>query len=230
MKIDKNKVIIMGDSAGGNLAAVMAQKFKKQFKAQVLIYPWMQMADYQLPSYTNMAGFENDPTVNTKYLLTPKEVAKYTLSYLKGQDYTKSGADKDLDKLVAGNHLKADVRTKDPFKFLKSTHDYSKVTYDATMKAKDDKLIGDLVMTPDVSPLFQTNVAGLSDAYVLTVEVDALRDEGKLYYERLKAAGNAAEYIDYPKPIMHGDIRKADVPKAVDMLKGVITFIEKKLK
>lgn len=44
---DTNRVILAGDSAGGNAVAVMTQKLQteniKMPKLQVLIYPWMQM-------------------------------------------------------------------------------------------------------------------------------------------------------------------------------------------
>lgn len=44
---DTNRVILAGDSAGGNVVAVMTQRLnfekKKMPKLQVLIYPWTQM-------------------------------------------------------------------------------------------------------------------------------------------------------------------------------------------
>jgi len=44
---DTNRVILAGDSAGGNIVAVMTQRLLaeklKQPKLQVLIYPWLQM-------------------------------------------------------------------------------------------------------------------------------------------------------------------------------------------
>ena len=55
----------MGDSAGGNLAAVITQRRKlrgdSQFAGQVLMYPLMQMADLQSVSYRyfqkNLEGY-----------------------------------------------------------------------------------------------------------------------------------------------------------------------------
>ncbi len=44
---DTGRVILAGDSAGGNIVAVMAQRLLSENvnlpKLQVLIYPWMQM-------------------------------------------------------------------------------------------------------------------------------------------------------------------------------------------
>ena len=47
---DTDRVILAGDSAGGNVVAVMTQRLLaeklKQPKLQVLIYPWLQMVKY----------------------------------------------------------------------------------------------------------------------------------------------------------------------------------------
>lgn len=46
---DSGRVILAGDSAGGNIVAVMTQKLKadrfKMPKLQILVYPWIQMVD-----------------------------------------------------------------------------------------------------------------------------------------------------------------------------------------
>lgn len=47
---DTDRIILAGDSAGGNIVAVIAQRLnseqKKMPKLQVLIYPWTQMVKY----------------------------------------------------------------------------------------------------------------------------------------------------------------------------------------
>lgn len=42
--IDPENLSIGGDSAGGNMSAYLAQKYRAQLKAQVLLYPVMQLA------------------------------------------------------------------------------------------------------------------------------------------------------------------------------------------
>ncbi|HHL43866.1 MAG TPA: alpha/beta hydrolase [Hellea balneolensis] len=43
--IDPSRIAIAGDSAGGNMAAYLAQKFRTDLRAQILYYPLMQMAE-----------------------------------------------------------------------------------------------------------------------------------------------------------------------------------------
>ena len=43
--ITPDRIAIGGDSAGGNMAAYLGQKYRKQLKAQVLFYPVMQMLE-----------------------------------------------------------------------------------------------------------------------------------------------------------------------------------------
>ena len=56
LQIDKSKILLMGDSAGGNLAAVTCQRLLKKglahyIKCQVLAYPVTNVTDFQTPSY-----------------------------------------------------------------------------------------------------------------------------------------------------------------------------------
>ncbi len=43
--IDAGRLAIGGDSAGGNMSAYLAQKYRKDLRAQLLLYPLMQMAE-----------------------------------------------------------------------------------------------------------------------------------------------------------------------------------------
>jgi len=43
--IDAARIAIGGDSAGGNMAAFLAQKYRRQLTAQILFYPVMQMLE-----------------------------------------------------------------------------------------------------------------------------------------------------------------------------------------
>lgn len=54
--LDPERIAIVGDSAGGNLAAATVQWMhrtgqKTNFKVQALLYPLLQFVDFQTPSY-----------------------------------------------------------------------------------------------------------------------------------------------------------------------------------
>jgi len=47
--INPDKISLGGDSAGGNMTAFLAQKYRDRIKAQVLLYPLMQLVDFKPP-------------------------------------------------------------------------------------------------------------------------------------------------------------------------------------
>ena len=61
---------------------------------------------------------------------------------------------------------------------------------------------------PRVSPLFEPDVSGLPPALLLTAGFDPLRDEGKAYADRMRAAGVDVEYV-CSEGSMHGFINSA---------------------
>lgn len=67
---------------------------------------------------------------------------------------------------------------------------------------------------PWASPLRAENLAGLPPATVLTAEFDPLRDEGRLYAERLSKAGVETAYTNYPG-VFHGFFAMTEeIPRA----------------
>ena len=47
--IDRHKITLGGDSAGGNMTAFLAQKYRDKLKAQILLYPLMQLINFKPP-------------------------------------------------------------------------------------------------------------------------------------------------------------------------------------
>ncbi|XP_071782769.2 neutral cholesterol ester hydrolase 1-like [Centroberyx gerrardi] len=187
--IDPERVCVSGDSAGGNLAAAVAQELGSdsnvtvKFKAQALIYPVLQALDFYTPSYQQNQAV---PILYRPYM------ARFWLQYL--------GADASLEPLLlANNHSSLDQPT-----IAAPTR--SKLDWTALLPAKRKKhfrpvvketgspgLVGEVPGLMDVraAPLLaEQGVLGRTPkAYVMTCEFDVLRDDGLMYARRLQNAG-----------------------------------------
>ncbi|NXY71212.1 ADCL4 protein, partial [Glareola pratincola] len=59
--VDPSRIIVCGDSSGGTLTAAVAQALANRrdlpkLRAQILIYPYLQCVDFNLPSYQQNKG------------------------------------------------------------------------------------------------------------------------------------------------------------------------------
>lgn len=179
--VDPGRVAVGGDSAGGNLAAALCQRLAKRKDghllspcAQVLIYPALQMADFNLPSYQQNHAVP---------ILFRGRVAFYFLQYLNGDTSV-------CQDLLEGNHIPAEMRL--AFKEWFSPehlppecrvrchrqHVYSDLDYNREVyhKIKDR-------LDPEVSPHLEDDTVILltPPAFILTCVYDILRDVGILY-------------------------------------------------
>ena len=88
------------------------------------------------------------------------------------------------------------------------SRDFMKWTFEQYLPAGFDR--GD----PYVFPLRTADLRGLPASLIVTAELDPLRDEGRAYAERLRAAGVAVEYVHLDDQ-MHGFLlQKAAVDRA----------------
>lgn len=136
--IDGSRIVVGGDSAGGNLAAALAYwdaHAARRIVQQLLIYPGL---DLTLGSPSYQEGLSR--------MLTPDVLTKAVEHYL--------GPDGD-------------------------------------------------VREPLVSPLLADSLEGLPPTVILTGQHDPLRDDGKLYAEKLVAAGVPVAYMNY-RTMGHG--------------------------
>ena len=137
---DASRIALGGDSAGGNLAAVVSQMARDRkgpaIALQLLIYPATRMG----------ATTQSYEDFKEGYFLTA-----VAMNWFFGHYLSQPG---DWDDLLA-------------------------------------------------SPLLATNFMGLPPAYVMTAGFDPLRDEGKAYADKLKAAGVPVEYVCYEHQV-HG--------------------------
>ncbi|XP_070709158.1 neutral cholesterol ester hydrolase 1-like [Pempheris klunzingeri] len=187
--IDPERVCVSGDSAGGNLAAAVAQELSSddsltvRFKAQALIYPVLQALDFYTPSYQQNRAVP---------ILYRPVMARFWLQYL--------GADASLEPLLlANNHSSLDQPAI-------SADTRSKLNWTALLPAERRKhfrpvlketgspgVMGEVPALMDVraAPLLaEQGVLGRTPtAYVMTCEFDVLRDDGLMYVRRLRDAG-----------------------------------------
>jgi acetyl esterase len=82
---------------------------------------------------------------------------------------------------------------------------------------------------PYALPGCAASLVGLPPAFVLTAEIDPLRDEGAAYAARLRAAGVPARHKDY-RGVMHGFFTMADqIPRAREAVGDVIDELRRTL-
>nr|XP_019952483.1 PREDICTED: arylacetamide deacetylase-like 4 isoform X1 [Paralichthys olivaceus] len=181
--VDSRRVAVGGDSTGANLAAALCQRLTGREDghlpspcAQLLIYPALQMADFNLPSYQQNHAVP---------VLFRARMAFYFLQYLSGDMSV-------CQDVLEGIHVPTEVRPRYkewlspsnlPPECLargfseQPTPDYDGQVYHA-IKAG---------LEPEVSPLLADDavIQKTPPTFILTCEFDVLRDDGILYRKRL---------------------------------------------
>ena len=215
---------VAGDSAGGNLAAAVSLKlrdegFAPKIKLQVLLYPALQCLDFQLPSYKHN---HNGP-------LTTTEMLAYSYN-----QYMDGKTDK-IPVFVNNSHVSASAKNA-----LAKTHlnlDRLPKTFLEGFKRPsldfgDEKIwseVKDTLMNPYFSPLVAESLADLPTAYVFTAEHDVLRDDGILYADRLREAGNKVTHVN-PDMGIHGMMSYGEfIPEARPFIDEMTMFIKNNL-
>ncbi|XP_077106367.1 arylacetamide deacetylase-like 4 [Ranitomeya variabilis] len=218
--VNPSSVIICGDSAGGNLTAGVCQALVGRSDipkplAQVLIYPSVQKADFNVPSY------QQNKMVP---LLLRENALYYSLTYI--------GGDLSLSKeMMKGSHVPPDVRQK-LSKWLGS-EEFKVEGYKPHIMAPFSKDVYEKirkVLDRPCSPLFSDDavIRQLPQAYILTCEFDVLRDDGILYKKRLEDNGVLVTWY-HVKDGFHGIVSFFDQPDAVSgklAVDNVITYIK----
>ena len=158
---DPGRIVVGGDSAGGNLAAILAHESRgshPELAAQVLIYPVVDL-DVTSTAYPSRTEF------------------------------------------ARGFHLEfAD--------FVQCVATYLPDSTD--------------VSDPTVSPMRSSTFADLPPAVVATADLDLLRDEGRLYAEKLREAGVPVQYLNTPG-LVHGGFDMLGVsPTARSAMAGLV--------
>ncbi|CAF4764426.1 unnamed protein product [Rotaria sp. Silwood1] len=227
LNIDSKRIAISGDSAGGNLAAVIAMRFANNEnninvpRVQVLIYPVVQFFDFMLPSY-----------------LTP---ALHIFHFGRGGQILEFYINKSItNDILINNHTsieqKKQYRQFVDWSFIPNK--YRKVYKESITDNIDGnpKLIENAkqVLHRDISPLLVDNkeLSKLPSTYILTVDHDRLRDEGFIYAGRLKASGVNVVHRHFENTF-HGSLTFLEglfeLDIAHEMLNDIVQYLKENL-
>lgn len=143
-KIDTSDIVIMGDSAGANLATSICLKAKRtkefKIKKEILLYPIVQT------DFSSTTPFKSVKENGSNYYLTTKLIKDYLSLY------------------------------------ITNSNDYQ---------------------NPYVAPLYAKNLFGMPKTFIITADLDPLRDEGYAYAQKLRRYFNKVVYYNM-KGVIHG--------------------------
>jgi acetyl esterase len=148
--IDRRRIAVLGESAGGNLAAGVALAMRRAdppLAAQLLVYPQLD---------AEVQGGSHD------YRAEDEVLPRSTLEW--------------FWRMYVGER--------------------------------------DCAFDPRAAPMSETDLAGAPSAFVATCEFDPLRDEGRRYADRLRAAGVPVDFYDCPGQLHGALLTMATTPSA----------------
>ena len=187
---------------------------------QVLLYPALQAIDFETSSYH----------LSITPVLTRREMAFYWLTYAQGHARNSAA-------LLANNHTSPGVLEQ----FRRSRLNWSHLPTEFNTKSVvsrcngcgDVKLwaeIENVFTNPYFAPLMAEDLRNLPTAYVVTANHDVLRDDGAMYAERLRQAGNTVTHklwhVGFHDIISFPGIL---VPEADQTLDEIVEFLSRNL-
>ncbi|KAJ8331958.1 hypothetical protein SKAU_G00430600 [Synaphobranchus kaupii] len=187
--VDPDRIAVSGDSAGGNLAAAVAQKLQQEpdqqvaLKAQALLYPVLQALDLNTPSYQQNQDMPILPRTLMVRFWSEYFTSDKTLFRAMMTNSHNSAQSAHLLKFVNwSSYLPESFR---------GTYRYSAPEAPAVSGGLDLSRTFQAIMDPRASPLLAADrsLRFLPKAYILTCEYDVLRDDGVMYATRLSRAG-----------------------------------------
>ncbi|XP_077167926.1 arylacetamide deacetylase-like 3 [Paroedura picta] len=224
--VDSARVILAGDSAGGTLAAVVCQTLVgrqglSKICAQILIYPALQAADFNLPSYQQNQAVP---------ILFRERAAFYFLNYLNGEASL-------LEEVLQGCHVPVDQKLRYR-KWIGADNipkEFKGRGYKPWVPVScDDEVYKELknACVPEVSPLLaeEAVISKLPRTCIVTCEYDVLRDDGLLYKKRLEDSGVPVTWYHVINGF-HGIISFFDsgwftFPSGKEGLDNIVRFIQ----
>ncbi|XP_057207732.1 arylacetamide deacetylase-like [Triplophysa rosa] len=196
--INPERIAVSGDSAGGNLAAAVAQQLQQDsrnnvhLKVQALIYPVLQALDLNTPSYQqnqHMPILSRTLMIRfwSEYFTSDKSFFRAMMTNT--HNNPESAA---LLKFVNWSSYLPDS--------FRQTYNYSAPPVAIGKNPVHSFASYRWLIDPRASPLLvpDTTLRLLPKTYVLTCEYDVLRDDGLMYVMRLRNAGVDVTHEHYP--------------------------------
>ena len=229
-QIDLDNLVLMGDSAGGNLAAVISQSLIYERiarpKMQVLIYPILQFFDFTLPSYQInlpkkvLGNVDHENFLNFIHYLTGIEVDEsifengHTTSVHKESVYRHY-----VDKSALPNEFLTHADHKQVLPKNDTSFKYSKLA-EILLDRRVSPLLVDDEFLREHTPQFN---------YLLTAEMDILRDDGFIYANRLRKLDMHIEHRHY-KNLFHGIYGLIHGPLKFDIAPDLVKIVSEEIK
>ncbi|CAF0813132.1 unnamed protein product [Brachionus calyciflorus] len=247
LNINPEKLILAGDSAGGNAAMVLSKRLAKEKKIkplfQVLIYPWVQLAFTMPSSLGYKGGFISalDITKAKLWYLGLNEVSAEMKAAITSNNHTLllSEGEKNLIESYMDVNL-----IPDKYKIGKSYYDLYKnlPLFNTGTLDPNNILVRDKNFADKVKMLFSEKVSPSLDSldqlkyqpktYQITCEWDSLKDEGLILAERMKQAGVDVEMAFY-EDCFHGMITFSDASLGFvgskKIVENLILYIKKNI-
>ena len=236
---DVTRMVLAGDSAGGNAVVVVNQRLAKNNnntrrpKLQVLIYPWLQMADLTLPSHRFY-----DPQRTLIPNMYPNFIAWYVGLVNMSEDEV-AGVMSDNSHWAVGiagiddlaSRLDVDRLVGDEFKLGREYYKDKTAAKESNERPMASAAAWRKVFSADVSPLLADDgqLVAMPATYMVVLEWDGVKDEGLMFASRLRHVGVPVELAFY-EDAFHGCATAApwlDVSR--QMHAGIIDFLKRNI-
>ena len=217
----------------------LAAEGAKQPCLQILIYPWVQLADNTLPS---MVHYDISPHLH------PSKFVSWYLGisdYSRVQDVFRTNSHMAL--IDDDDELRDKITSYLDVQRIPSEYRHGKTYYDDKQADKNQQQVLDVdhvlirerdladrvkqVFSADVSPLFaeRSRLVGLPPAYILALEWDPLKDEYLLYAERLREVG-VPVHLAFYENAFHGIASYTSIFRAAKQMQDdLVNFIRSKI-